>query len=63
MGLNVRDSSRQVKHVDRKQLYTDLEARISYLHGFLDFNSSMSCITGPFSIKLMRKIANEKLDR
>lgn len=41
MGVNIKlDSGRHVKHVDRKQLYTDLEARINYLHAFLDFNSS-----------------------
>lgn len=28
------------KHIDRKQLYTNLEERIKYLHDFLDFNSS-----------------------
>ncbi|KAI9931833.1 hypothetical protein ASPWEDRAFT_169325 [Aspergillus wentii DTO 134E9] len=30
---------RPVKHVDRKSLYTRLEARINYLREFLDFNS------------------------
>ncbi|KAL1887010.1 hypothetical protein Cpir12675_006756 [Ceratocystis pirilliformis] len=28
-----------MKHIDRKSLYTSLEARIAYLHDFLDFNS------------------------
>lgn len=28
-------------HVDRKDLYTDIEARIRYLHSFVDFSSSM----------------------
>lgn len=38
-------ANQPVKHVDRKELYTCLEARVSYLHSFLDFNSSMSeCI-------------------
>ncbi|KAL2871092.1 protoglobin family protein [Aspergillus lucknowensis] len=31
---------RPVKHIDRKALYTRLEARIDYLKEFLDFNSS-----------------------
>ncbi|RPA92142.1 hypothetical protein L873DRAFT_1818042 [Choiromyces venosus 120613-1] len=30
---------RGIKHIDRKALYTDLEARVRYLHDFLDFNS------------------------
>lgn len=29
-----------MRHVDRKDLYTNLEARIQYLHTFLDFGSS-----------------------
>jgi len=28
-----------MQHVDRKELYTNLEARIRYLHSFLDFSS------------------------
>lgn len=32
---------RPVKNIDRKALYTRLEARINYLKDFLDFNSSM----------------------
>ncbi|KAK4131682.1 hypothetical protein BT67DRAFT_436141 [Trichocladium antarcticum] len=31
---------RPMQHVDRKSLYTDLEARIRYLHSFLDFGAS-----------------------
>ncbi|KAB2578910.1 Globin-like protein [Lasiodiplodia theobromae] len=31
---------RPIQHVDRKDLYTNLEARIQYLHTFLDFSSS-----------------------
>ena len=31
---------RPMRHVDRKDLYTNLEARIQYLHTFLDFGSS-----------------------
>jgi len=30
---------REVTHVDRKELYTSLAARVQYLHQFLDFNS------------------------
>lgn len=32
--------TRPMRHVDRKDLYTNLEARIQYLHTFLDFGSS-----------------------
>jgi hypothetical protein len=35
-------SLRRLQHVDRKDLYTSLEARIQYLHSFLDFNSGTS---------------------
>ncbi|KAJ9410529.1 hypothetical protein DTO045G8_1992 [Paecilomyces variotii] len=31
---------RPVQHIDRKDLYTNLEARIQYLHTFLDFSSN-----------------------
>jgi len=31
---------RPMKHIDRKELYTNLEARIQYLHSFLDFSSN-----------------------
>ncbi|KAI1276580.1 Protoglobin-domain-containing protein [Xylaria sp. FL0933] len=30
---------RPMKHIDRKDLYTNLETRIQYLHSFLDFSS------------------------
>lgn len=33
-------SNPEVEHVDRKELYTSLPARIQYLHSFLDFNSA-----------------------
>ncbi|OJJ47684.1 hypothetical protein ASPZODRAFT_141259 [Penicilliopsis zonata CBS 506.65] len=33
------EKDRPVKHVGRKELYTQLETRVSYLHDFLDFNS------------------------
>ena len=29
-----------MQHIDRKELYTSLEARIRYLHSFLDFGAS-----------------------
>ncbi|KAF7890700.1 hypothetical protein EAF00_009015 [Botryotinia globosa] len=32
-------ASRSTLHIDRKELYTDLETRIHYLHSFLDFSS------------------------
>ncbi|KAH9901929.1 Protoglobin-domain-containing protein [Xylariomycetidae sp. FL2044] len=31
---------RPMKHIDRKDLYTNLETRILYLHSFLDFSSN-----------------------
>jgi hypothetical protein len=30
---------RPMQHIDRKELYTNLEAQIQYLHSFLDFSS------------------------
>lgn len=36
------EPNRPMKHVDRKALYTRLEARITYLRDFLDFNSGSS---------------------
>ena len=30
----------RMKHISREALYTDLEARIRYLHDFLDFSGS-----------------------
>ena len=33
-----------MQHVDRKELYTNLEARIRYLHSFLDFGTSKSAL-------------------
>ena len=30
-----------MKHIDREDLYTNLEARVMYLHSFLDFSSRM----------------------
>lgn len=30
---------RPMKHIDRRELYTSLEARIQYLHSFLDFST------------------------
>ncbi|KAI1270248.1 hypothetical protein F5Y18DRAFT_8012 [Xylariaceae sp. FL1019] len=32
-------SLRPMKHIERKDLYTNLEIRIQYLHSFLDFSS------------------------
>jgi hypothetical protein len=34
--------ARPMQHIDRKELYTSLEARIQYLHSFLDFSSRTS---------------------
>lgn len=31
-----------MKHIDRRDLYTNLETRIQYLHSFLDFSSRKS---------------------
>ncbi len=30
---------RPIQHIDRRDLYTNLEARILYLHTFTDFSS------------------------
>ncbi|GAB1311454.1 hypothetical protein MFIFM68171_01664 [Madurella fahalii] len=32
--------TRPMQHIDRKSLYTNLEARVRYLHSFLDFGAS-----------------------
>lgn len=37
---SIPSSHRPQQHVDRKELYTNLEARIQYLHSFLDFSPS-----------------------
>lgn len=34
-----RPKGRLMTHIEREDLYTNLEARIKYLHSFLDFNS------------------------
>jgi hypothetical protein len=34
-----------MRHIDRKDLYTNLEARVQYLHTFLDFGSSESPVS------------------
>lgn len=39
MDYNLLDRGANPKHVDRKLLYTSLEERIKYLHGFLNFNT------------------------
>lgn len=43
-----------MKHVDRKALYTRLEARITYLRDFLDFNSGSS----PLQSRCLRSSTN-----
>jgi hypothetical protein len=35
------DSPVQPFHVDRTELYTHFQARVDYLHRFLDFSASM----------------------
>ncbi|KAI1081426.1 Protoglobin-domain-containing protein [Whalleya microplaca] len=49
MGPSVRPR----KHIDRKDLYTNLETRIQYLHSFIDFSSNdiEALITGSKYIK------------
>lgn len=44
---------KHMEHIDRKELYTSLEARVSYLHSFLDFTSDdvNTLITGSKYIK------------
>jgi hypothetical protein len=32
--------ARAMQHIDRKEIYTNLDARIRYLHSFLDFGTS-----------------------
>lgn len=47
-----------MKHIDREELYTNLEARIQYLHSFLDFSSStLHCTASPSNTKGMNGIA------
>ncbi|KJZ70784.1 hypothetical protein HIM_09834 [Hirsutella minnesotensis 3608] len=48
-------SSRPMKHIERVDLYTNLEARILYLHSFLDFSSRdiEALITGAKYIKAL----------
>ncbi|KAI1434865.1 Protoglobin-domain-containing protein [Xylaria sp. CBS 124048] len=41
---------RNTRHIDRRELYTNLETRIQYLHSFLDF-SSQALISGSKYIK------------
>lgn len=36
---NMASLKKNMQHIDRKELYTNLEARVKYLHSFLDFNS------------------------
>ncbi|KAJ8119935.1 hypothetical protein ONZ43_g3223 [Nemania bipapillata] len=37
---------RPMRHIDRKDLYTNLETRIQYLHSFLDFSSRTYTVAG-----------------
>lgn len=37
------------EHIDRKSLYTSLEARIEYLHKFLDFNDGEPFLKTPIA--------------
>jgi len=39
MARMTRLSPRPMQHIDRRELYTNLESRIQYLHSFLDFSS------------------------
>ena len=40
MGGNYEMGYLPMMHIGREELYTDLEARIRYLHSFLDFSTS-----------------------
>ncbi|EEP77796.1 conserved hypothetical protein [Uncinocarpus reesii 1704] len=53
--MAVKNEPRRVQHIERKELYTNLEARIRYLHNFLDFNSNdiEALITGSKYIKTL----------
>ncbi|KAF2202456.1 hypothetical protein GQ43DRAFT_501624 [Delitschia confertaspora ATCC 74209] len=46
---------RPMQHIDRRDLYTNLETRIQYLHSFLDFSSNdiEALITGSKYIKVL----------
>ncbi|KAL3421525.1 hypothetical protein PVAG01_07970 [Phlyctema vagabunda] len=48
-------STRPMKHIDRKELYTSLEARIEYIHDFLDFGPKdiEALVTGAKYIKAL----------
>ncbi|KAF4950479.1 hypothetical protein FGADI_8185 [Fusarium gaditjirri] len=48
-------TSRPMKHIDREDLYTNLEARVQYLHSFLDFSSRdiEALITGAKYVKAL----------
>ncbi|KAH7015018.1 Protoglobin-domain-containing protein [Ilyonectria destructans] len=48
-------TSRPMKHIDREDLYTNLEARVMYLHSFLDFSSRdiEALITGSKYVKAL----------
>lgn len=47
--------SRPIQHIDRKSLYTNLDARMQYLHSFLDFSSQdiQALVTGAKYIKAL----------
>ncbi|CAI4215522.1 unnamed protein product [Parascedosporium putredinis] len=47
--------TRHISHINREDLYTNLEARIHYLHSFLDFNSADidALITGSKYVKAL----------
>lgn len=47
--------ARPMKHIDREDLYTNLEARVQYLHSFLDFSSRdiEALITGSKYVKAL----------
>ncbi|KAH8808780.1 Protoglobin-domain-containing protein [Xylogone sp. PMI_703] len=46
---------RPIQHIDRKSLYTNLDARIQYLHSFLDFSTQdiNALVTGAKYIKAL----------
>ncbi|KAH7122908.1 Protoglobin-domain-containing protein [Dactylonectria macrodidyma] len=48
-------TARPMKHIDRTDLYTNLEARVMYLHSFLDFSSRdiEALITGAKYVKAL----------
>ena len=46
---------RPMMHFDRRELYTDLETRVRYLHSFLDFSTRTSRRRNSFARRRRRR--------